>query len=122
DPGSGRRGGRRLRDDGRRDARDVRPAAHGRAARGAGAVPGRAAVRLERLNCGPFRRRPSAAELRVWVGESLPPRPATREAAPPLPAARVGELREKGGWGRSRLFPYAYACPCPAVRERERDR
>src|SRR5690606_17241510 len=39
----------------------------------------------------PFR--PSPLELRVWVGESPPPRPSTREAALPRPATRVGELR-----------------------------
>src|SRR5690606_27045631 len=48
----------------------------------------------------PFR--PSPLELRVWVGESPPPRPSTREAALPRPATRVGELRVNCGRGRSR--------------------
>src|SRR5690606_12019171 len=45
-----------------------------------------------------------------WVGEPPQPRPSTREAAPDPPAARVGERREKGGWGRS----------CPRERSRSR--
>src|SRR5690606_3689275 len=35
-------------------------------------------------------------------GSPLPPRPSTREAAPPCPPSRVGELRVNCGGGRSR--------------------
>src|SRR5690606_5053695 len=50
-------------------------------------------------------------KLRVWAGESPPPRPSTRESAPPCVPARVGELREKSGWGRSRRGGFAANVP-----------
>src|SRR5690606_26570907 len=49
------------------------------------------------LDCGR-----GTAELRVWVGEPPPPRPFHPGVPPSPPAARVGERREKSGWGRSR--------------------
>src|SRR5690606_22864324 len=58
----------------------------------------------------PCRRRP-APELRVWAGEALPPRPTTREAAPPLPRhpgggtageMRVGAFAAWGGYAAQR--------------------
>src|SRR5690606_15773475 len=41
-------------------------------------------------------------ERRVWVGAARPPLGPARESASHLPPTRVGESRDRTGWGRSR--------------------
>src|SRR5690606_14221895 len=85
-------------------------------------VPNRAPTPADPLTSQALILPPGAApspELRAWAGESLPPRPSTREPAPPLPrlpgGGTAGEQRVGAfaGWFPY-AYTYAYACPCPA--------
>src|SRR5690606_39131324 len=91
-------------------------------------VPNRAPTPADPLTSPALLLPPGAApspELRAWAGESLPPRPSTREPAPPLPrlpgGGTAGEQRVGAfaGWFPY-AYAYAYACPCPAVHSRTR--
>src|SRR5690606_11185770 len=62
---------------------------------------------------------------RVRVGETLPPHPTTREAAPHPPAARVGELRGElrvGAFAGRQPLRRLLPPPCPGAGGDERGR